>query len=124
LPKNINSWSISPSGSGTNSETKDVLGNKYYEKYYNISLYCSFFTATDLQRIQNINLIENVINWINSQYETGVNPQFGNDNDRICDEKADISEAVLFDENNSGQSGIYQININFILIETMIPSMI
>lgn len=104
---NITSYGISPTGEST---VKEYVGGTKV-KQYNASLYIRDFTADDIYRLENCEFLENFSTWIDQQ--NGVR-NFPVISDSIEIDSISCSNGMLFDLDETGDKGTYQIQIHLI----------
>lgn len=92
---------------------EDIEGNKKMQ--FPVQITSRVYTATDLDRIANLNFLDNVADWIFQQNEDENFPAFG---DKIEVEKCIVTNyAYLLNNDEQAQSGVYQIQIKFLYKE-------
>lgn len=88
---------------------EDIEGNKKMQ--YPVQITSRVFTATDIDRIANLNFLDEVVDWIVLQNKNENYPDFG---PSIEVEKCEVTNyGYLFDNNEQSQSGVYQLQIKF-----------
>ncbi len=94
---------------------KDIEGNRKMQ--YPVQITSRVYTATDLDRIANLNFLDDVVSWIDEQNERENYPIFG---DNVIVERCEVTNyAYLLNNNEQTQSGVYQIQIKFYYKEEM-----
>lgn len=92
---------------------EDVVGNKY--KQYTFTITSRAYTATDLNRIENLSLLDDFTDWIEKQNDLGNLPKLGEN--QIADSLVVTSNAYLYSNNPEIQNGVYQIQLKLYYIE-------
>lgn len=84
---------------------EDVMGNKYYIK--NFAITSKEYTPTDLERIENLGLFEQLEDWVEEQNDIGNFPDLG--------ENIEVTSIVvtntgyLYENDPKNNIGLYQI---------------
>jgi len=99
------SYGLMPSGQTVIEREYDVLGNLIIHKQYNLVLYATDMTYSDVVRLENINFLDDFTEWI----ELTDKPVLG---DLVDDEIWDVQNGMLFELNPDKNTGTYQIQIN------------
>lgn len=95
--------------------SEDIEGNRNMQ--YPVQITSRVYTATDLDRIANLNFLDNVVAWIDEQNCLANFPKFG---DNIIVERCEVTNyAYLLNNDEQAQSGVYQIQIKFYYKEEM-----
>lgn len=100
-------YGIFPSGEVTIEEYFD--GGKI--KQYNFSLYACNFTISDLNRLENNEFVERFTKWIEEKNDAGDFPELP---DGLYPESISCTNGMLFSLNESGKTGLYQIQCHLI----------
>lgn len=88
---------------------EDIEGNKKMQ--YPVQITSRVYTTTDIDRIANLNFLDNVVDWIVAQNQKGNFPDFG---ENIEVERCDVTNyGYLFNNDEQSQSGVYQLQIKF-----------
>lgn len=87
---------------------EDVIGNKYMQ--FSFTLTSRVYTATDLDRIQNLHFLDDFAEWIYEQNEIGNLPILPKDN-QIATEIIVTSNAYLYSNDPEIQNGVYQMQL-------------
>lgn len=87
---------------------EDVIGNKYMQ--FSFTLTSRVYTATDLDRIQNLHFLDDFAEWIYEQNEMGNLPILPKDN-QIATEIIVTSNAYLYSNDPEIQNGVYQMQL-------------
>lgn len=85
---------------------EDVIGNKYMQ--YSFTLTSRVYTATDLDRIENLHFLDSLADWIYEQSEAKNLPTLPKEN-QIADELIVTSNAYLYSNDAEAQNGVYQM---------------
>ena len=87
---------------------EDVIGNKYMQ--FSFTLTSRVYTATDLDRIQNLHFLDDFAEWIYEQNEMGNLPILPKGN-QIATEIIVTSNAYLYSNDPKIQNGVYQMQL-------------
>lgn len=95
--------------------SQDIIGNKNMQ--FSFTVTSRAYTATDLNRIENLNLFERFADWVNNQNENGNLPQLGEN--QVATELVITNNGYLYSNNPDIQNGVYQIQLKLYYIEKM-----
>lgn len=101
-------YGIMPTGCADIETEQDVLGNVIKHKQYNFALYARNWTIDDVIRLENSDFLEMFQNWVEQQQYAGLTPKVGDNPD---DEEISAQNGMLFQIDENGQTGLYQIQI-------------
>lgn len=93
----------------------DIIGNKH--KQYTFTITSRAYTATDLNRIENLNLLDDFTDWIEKQNENGNLPKLAEK--QIADELIVTSNAYLYSNDPEIQNGVYQMQLKLYYTEVI-----
>lgn len=106
--ENIGDYGLIPTGESVIETQRDVLENKVIYKRYDVSLCAMHFTVNDIIRIESNGFLEEFIQWIEQQSNTGSAPTFG---DNPADEYMTAANGMLYQLSSDGTTGRYEIKI-------------
>lgn len=86
---------------------EDVLGNKYMQ--FSFTLTSRAYTATDLNRIENLKLLDDFSEWVYLQNQKGNLPILNKN--QIATELVVTSNAYLYSNDPTIQNGVYQVQL-------------
>jgi len=105
--ENPTNYGISPTGESTMKEYLD--GSKV--KQYNASLFIRDYTVGDYERLQNSEFLESFTSWLDEQ---NLNRNFPVVSENIEIESISCSNGMLFDLDETGDTGLYQLQLQLI----------
>lgn len=100
-------YALAPAG---NAKTQtDILGNKTYQRNY--VFYAKAATGDEVDRQDNQDFVESFIDWLEEQDDAGNYPEMGGGKEI---EGITVSNGLLFDVDEDGRTGLYQVQIQLI----------
>ncbi len=100
-------YALAPAG---NAKTQtDILGNKTYQRNY--VFYAKAATGDEVDRQDNQDFVESFTDWLEAQDDAGNYPVLGGGKEI---ESVTVSNGLLFDVEEDGRVGTYQVQIQLI----------
>ena len=92
---------------------EDVIGNKFMQFSFNLTSRC--YTTTDLNRIENLNLLDDFSEWVYEQNQINNLPKLKEN--QIATDLIITGNAYLYSNNPDIQNGVYQVQLKLYYIE-------